>query len=236
MPNKTLRCPVPVFMNRMSSSRQPFDGVGRGVDVDVLVLAGDGDHLLGPRIADVAAHDDQLGKVEGHLVDVGNRASGLRRPQRAGVTDLGAERHAGLDAFGEQRVVAAVGGRRVPQPGHHPQAHESFGDPAPQLADRLHRTVEVDRGQTGKPVRVQPDPFRDLVVGDQVLTARTAPRAEQAEVDVGGIHRRDGRLDRDVGVRDRPTGPAPQRGQHVAAQEPLRRMLHPHIDRHRAST
>src|SRR3984893_6634559 len=103
---------------------KPSRSVCRGIDVDVLMLAGYSDHFFGPRIAEVPTHDHQLRKVKGHLVDVGDRASGLRRAQRAGVTYLRAERHAAFDAFGEQRVVAAVGGWGVPEPGHHPQTHE----------------------------------------------------------------------------------------------------------------
>ena len=61
--------------------RQPPDRVCRGIDIDVVVFAGDRDHLLGPRVADVAAHDRELGKVQRHLVDVGNRA--VRSPTAA---------------------------------------------------------------------------------------------------------------------------------------------------------
>ena len=71
-------------------------------------------------------HDDrQLREVDRDLVDVGDRAPGLRRPQRARVADLRAERHAELDAGREQRVVAAVGRRRLPQPRDHAQALEA---------------------------------------------------------------------------------------------------------------
>ena len=73
-----------------------------------------GDHLLGPRVADVAADDHELRKVERHLVDIGNWPAVLRRAQWAGVTDLRAEGHAEFDTRGIQRVVAAVSRRRVP--------------------------------------------------------------------------------------------------------------------------
>lgn len=106
---------------------------------------------------------------------MGNRAPGLRGAQRAGVADLGAKRHAGFDALGEQRIVAAIGGRGVPQPRHHPQADESFCDAPSQLPDRFHRAVEVDGGEPGEPVRMRGNPLRHLVVGDEVLAVRAAP-------------------------------------------------------------
>ena len=138
-----------------------------------------------------------------------------------------------VDAFGEQRVVAAIGGRCIPQPGHHPQSDEAFTDSPPQLADSFHGTIQVDGRQAGKPVRVQPNPFGDLVIGDQVLAvgprhALSRPRSTSA----ASIDARVASIG-NVGVRDGPTGPAPQRRQHVAAQKPRSRMLHPHVDRHR---
>ena len=75
----TLRLPAAAAQVGDELGRIAARSVGRGVDVDVLVLARDGDHLLGPRVADVPAHDGQLGEVDRDLVDVGDRAAGLRR-------------------------------------------------------------------------------------------------------------------------------------------------------------
>ena len=37
--------------------RKAFGGIGRGIDVDILVLGGDGDHLGRPGVAYMASHD-----------------------------------------------------------------------------------------------------------------------------------------------------------------------------------
>jgi len=99
--------------------------VGGGVDVDIRVLGGQRDHLRGPRIADMAAHDHQFREIQRHDVQVRDRPARLRRAQRPGVADLQAERNAELDALGVQRVVAAVARRQVPQPRHHAQRPET---------------------------------------------------------------------------------------------------------------
>src|SRR5207245_964558 len=91
--------------------RQPPAGVRRGVDVDVLMLAADRDHLLRPWVADVAAYDDELREVDRDLIDIGDRPTGLGGSQRTRVANLGAERHPELHTLGVQRVVAAIGRR-----------------------------------------------------------------------------------------------------------------------------
>src|SRR5207248_1675416 len=58
-----------------------------GVDVDVRVLGRERDHLRAPRIADVAPHDLELGKVERDVIEVWNRPAGLRGTQGPGVSD-----------------------------------------------------------------------------------------------------------------------------------------------------
>ena len=211
--------------------------VGGGVDVDVLVLARDGDHLVRPGVADVPADDDELGEVQGDLVDVGDRPAGLGRAERAGVADLRAEGHPEVDAGRVQRVVATVGRRGVPQPRHDPQALEpEILDAAAQLADRVHGPVQVDCGETGETVGLRGHPPGDLVVGDERLDVRGGPGAQQPEADSRIVHRRRGRGDRKLLVGHLLARPAPQRVEHLMAKESQRRMLHPDVDRHRRTT
>ena len=69
------------------------------------------------------------------------------------------------------------------------------------------------------------------------MPLRTAPRADQTEVDVGFVHggpRSPRPVSRSSGMAV--ARPASQRGQHVAVQEARRRMLHPHVNGHRDST
>src|SRR5262249_11855159 len=68
--------------------------IGRGIDVDILVLRGHGDHFFRPWVTDVAGYDYQLRKIQGHFVQIGDRAAGLRRPKRTGVSNLRTERDA----------------------------------------------------------------------------------------------------------------------------------------------
>ena len=162
----------------------------------------------------------------------GNRPAGLGGLQRPGVPDLRAERHAEIDAGGVQRVVAAVGRRRVPQPRDHPQSHEAVILDAPaQLAHALHRPAQVDRREAGEAVGVRVDPAGDLRVGDQ-RAGRSVPRAQQAERHPAGVHRGHGGRDGNLLGGQFLAGPAAQRVEHLAGQEPRRRMLHPHVDRH----
>ena len=157
--------------------------VGGGVDVDVRVLARQRDHLLGPRVADVAADDHELGEVERDVVEVRDRPAGLGGAQRPGVADLQAERDAELDALGVERVVAAVVGRQAPQPRDHAQALEAeLADAAPQLAHRGHRLVQVDRGERDEAVRVLLDearrPRRWRSSAPPARARRSAPRVD----------------------------------------------------------
>lgn len=145
--------------------------------------------------------------------------------------------HAEFDAFGEQRVIVPVRGRQPPQPRHHPQPDEAVvAHPSAQLADGVHRSVQVDGGQPGQSARMSPNPAGHFVVGDEVEPVRAAPGTEQADIDADAIHRRQGRLDRQVDVGNRPARPSPQRGEYVVGEETWGGMLHPDVDRHRDST
>ena len=192
-----------------------------------------GDHLLRPRVADVAADDRQLGEVDRDLVDVRDRPADLGRLQRAGVADLRAEGDAELHAGGVERVEAAVGRRGLPQPREHAQAAEALLDAGAQLAHRLHRLGEVDRGEPDEAIRVRLDVRGDLVVGDQ-RALRTVPGGQD------GLRRR----------RPRPSPPAStsmstsrdraavhqrsSEASQVLLEEARRRVLRPGVDHHNA--
>jgi hypothetical protein len=204
--------------------------------VDVRVLAGERHHLLRPRVADVAGDDHQVREIERHVVEVGDRAAGLRRAQGAGVADLRAERDAQLDTLRVERVVAAVVRRPAPEPRHHAQALEpELGDAAAQLPHRADRVAQVDRREPAEPVGVLRDPRGDLVVGDQ-RPVRRVPGADQAVVDAARVHRDQRRGQRDRLGGDLHAGPAPQRLQHVVGQEADGRMLQPGVDDHWSDT
>ena len=208
--------------------------VGGGVDVDVGVLGGQRDHLRGPRVADMTAHDDQLGELQRDGVQVGDRPARLGGAQRPGVPDLQAERDAQLDAFGVQRVVAAVAGRQVPQPRHHPQRPEAkITHAAPQLPHRVHGAGQVDGGDPGEPARVPADGRGYGIVGNQ-RPARPPPGAQHPDLHARRVHRRR-RLEGNLVPAELPGGPASQRIEHRVGQQFCRRMLHPGIDDHHAS-
>jgi hypothetical protein len=150
------------------------------------------------------------------------------------VADLEAKRDAQLDAFGVQRVVAAVARREVPQPRHHAQRPETeIPDAAPQFPHRVHRVVEIDRGDPEKPVRVATGDRGDGVVGDE-RSSRSVPRAQHPDPHTGRIHRGHRRLDRHLAVGQPPVAPASQRLKHRVLEELRRRVLHPGVDNHRS--
>jgi hypothetical protein len=148
------------------------------------------------------------------------------------VADLGAEGNAEFDAGGEERVVAAVGRRSLPQPGNDAKALEAeVGDGAAKLAHGVYRLAEVDRGEAGEAVGMGRDPAGDLIVRDEGSLG-TVPGAQEAEVDIRRVHRGNREVDRRLLVGRLHPGPAPQRLEHVVAQEAHGRMLHPDVDRH----
>ena len=67
----------------------------------------------------------QLGKLERHVVEIGDWAAGLGRAQRTRVTHLQAKRRSELHALGVQRVVPAIIRREVPQPRYDSQPAKS---------------------------------------------------------------------------------------------------------------
>lgn len=87
------------------------------IDVHILMLPGDRNHLRRPRVPNMPTHDLQLWKLQRNRVDVRDRPPRLARAQRARVPDLRAEGDVQLDAFDVQRPVVRVRRREVPQPG-----------------------------------------------------------------------------------------------------------------------
>ena len=131
------------------------------------MLPGDGDHLGGPRVADVATHDLQLRERQRDGVDVGDRPPRLAGTQRARVPDLRAEGHVQLDALDVQRPVVRVRRRPVPQPGHDAQALEALPDDVVlQLLHGADRVQEVDGREPEDPCRVRASVRRDVLVGE----------------------------------------------------------------------
>src|SRR5215467_1184842 len=94
----------------------------------------------------MAADNAQLGKIERDVIEVGNGPPRFGWRQRTGVTDLQTEWDVELDAFGVERVIAAVIRRQVPEPRQNAQrAKAQFANRAAQLSHRGHRPGEVDR-------------------------------------------------------------------------------------------
>lgn len=114
------------------------------------------------------AHHREVREVEEYVVQIGDRAAGFRATERPGVSDLGAEGQAGLDAGHIDRVVAPVVWRQVPEPWHHPHPDEPpVGGLPANGAHGLHGVVQVDGDQTAEPVGSLVQIGRDLVIGDQ---------------------------------------------------------------------
>ena len=181
------------------------------------------------------ADDRQLGEVERDLVDVGDRSAGLRGTHRAGVAHLGAERHPELDAGRIQRVVAAIRGRRLPQPGNHAQPDES--ELRRRSAAALERHPSAWPGSRPRGPRSDPGASRP---SRRPRHWRSTDRPEPChalsrpnEIPAASI----AAIVTSIGsssARDLLPRPAPKRLEHLLSQEPQRRVLHPDVDRHPA--
>ncbi len=204
--------------------------VGRGVDVDALILRRQRDHLVGPGIADVPADDRQLREVEGHAVEIGNRPPRLRGLQRPRVPHLKAEGNAQLHALRVERVVAPVIRRQLPQPRQHPQPHEAkLLHRAAKLAHRLHRLRQVHRRHPEEAVGMGRHEGRHLIVVDQ-RPLRPPPSRHQRLRHPSSVERPHRQPQRDRRRNLRHPHPPPERREHLVPHEPRRRMLNPRID------
>lgn len=145
------------------------------VDVHILMLPGDRDHLGRPRVANMSGDDLELGELQRDGVDVGDGAASLAGTQGARVADLRAEWDVELNALHEQRPIVRVRRRQVPQPGHDAQTLEPFvDDVVRQLCDRGDRVVQVHRRQPEDARRVRPCIPCDVGVREDLL-ARPPP-------------------------------------------------------------
>lgn len=108
-----------------------MQSVGRCIDVEVGEFHRQRYQFVEPGKADMATDDDELRKIEQHVLEIRNEPPGLRALERSGVADLGAEWHAGLHAGGVDRVVTPIVRRQIPKPRDDAHADESLAvDPA----------------------------------------------------------------------------------------------------------
>ena len=93
----------------------------------------------------MAAENTQVGKLECNAIEIGDGPSGLRFPERSGMSDLRAERNVEFAALRKQRIVAPVVGRQPPHPRQDAQPLETVMLHTPtQLAHPVHRSIEID--------------------------------------------------------------------------------------------
>ncbi len=200
------------------------------VYVDVRVLVADRDHLGRPRVTDVAADDHELREVESHLVDVGDRPPGLRRPERSCVADLGAKGDTEVHAGRVERVVEPVGGRKPPQPRDDPQRRRI------RLSTRLRssRTASIGlpRSAPARPRSLPGCAATCAATSSFEIRSPLRPVPGRAEppCDATGVHGRDGELDRDLFFELGQPHPATERIQHVGVREANRGVLDPDVD------
>ena len=210
---------------------QSLHNVGRSIHIEVRIFGGQRQHLVYPRIAHMTPDHHQIGKVEQHLVQIGNRPAGFRRTQRAGVAYLGQKRHAQLTASHVDRIVTTVIGRQIPQPWHHPHRLEApFTYIMPNGAYRTHRIVEVHRSHASEPVRVRFHHLRYIFIADQ-LAPRTGPCTQHGHPNVGGVHGADEIRRTHHGVFGCLPGPTQQRGVPGLLHEQFAGALDPGVNR-----
>lgn len=210
---------------------QPVQLVGGRVDVEVRELVGERQHFVDPRHADVSSDDDEVGEVDEHVFQVGNGPPPLRRAQRSGVPDLGAEGQTRFDARSVHRVEAPVVWRQIPQPRQQPNAAETTLGAPTDLAHRLHRRAQVDRADAGEPIGGLRDDLGDVVVREQP-SAGTAPRGDKGAVDAPSVEGAKGEAEWHVGDVVADAHPAAERLEH-GVRDPLGGgVLDPGVDDH----
>jgi hypothetical protein len=75
-------------------------------------------------------------------------------------------------------------------------------------------------------------PVGYLLVADQRRLVRCRPGTQQPEIHPRVVHRRHGRIDRQLLIRDLLPGPPAKRLENVIAEKAQRRVLHPDVDDH----
>ena len=146
------------------------------------------------------------------------------------MSHLQAEGDIQLHAFRVDRIVAPIVGRKPPKPGKQADAHEAeLLHATSKLANGIHRTMQVDGANAGKPTGVRLDDPRHVVVG-QEGAMRTPPCAGQRFRDARAIERCEGELHRNLVRNDVELHPPPERCEHVVTKECSGRMLNPRVD------
>src|SRR5262249_55183524 len=120
-----------------------------------------------------------------------------------GMTDLGAERDAELDALHIERVVQRIGRRAFPEPRDDPQRLEAeVLHRALELAHRGDGTLEIDGGHAEEAVRVAARVLTARVVAGAPL-ARPAPRSQHEPPDPRLVHLLDGLVGAEAALENR---------------------------------
>mmetsp|Transcript_70240 Transcript_70240/g.131347 ORF Transcript_70240/g.131347 Transcript_70240/m.131347 type:complete len:206 (+) Transcript_70240:134-751(+) len=101
-------------------------GIRRSVNVDILMLPCNRDHLICPWVANVPTYDLELWKVQCDAVDMRYWSAWLTRVHRPSVTHLGHEGYSEFNALGKQGVEVVGGRRHVPEPWNHSNSFEAL--------------------------------------------------------------------------------------------------------------
>src|SRR6516162_7975456 len=80
--------------------------------------------LVDPRETDMSCDDDKFRKFKHHVFKIGNQATDFGTSERPRMADLGAERYTGIDTSRVNRIVSAIVGWEIPQPGYDTNANE----------------------------------------------------------------------------------------------------------------
>ena len=165
-------------------------------DIDVGMLPGHGDHLLGPGYAHVYPDDLQLGKIAGHRVQADgptHAAQPVRGVVDHGLPHLELHRHVQLRALGVEGIPLGVVGRELEPVGIEMRADEAvFPHALLQFAHAPHAFRGVQSGQPVEAVRMAVDRLGHRLVGHVIAGAMLpGPHLggdQESLLDTGGIH------------------------------------------------
>ncbi len=116
----------------------------------------------------MAAHDDELGKIEHDVFQIRNKSSGIGSFKRTGVPNLGAKGYTSVDTRRINGIVAPIVRRQIPEPGDDADPDDAVAPSmAANFARCFHGLSDIDPNKPAKTRWGCRDLLGKFLVGNQ---------------------------------------------------------------------